>query len=156
MRHRFPMYYCPNVCHEDSLQGGISKWLLFRRESRRCCSYLRQRTLFGQSALVHFLQQLFESVPDRRVVPLLTGQVLQLRKTATNRNHTHRRDYRPAHSLCSFNVLEMFMTAREDFFLYIFLLPFFFWLNQLTHWESCQSAPTKVSIINVSHSYFHY
>lgn len=39
-------------------------------------SYLGQRTLFGQSALVHFFEQLFQCVPDGCVIPLLTRQIL--------------------------------------------------------------------------------
>lgn len=41
-------------------------------------SYLWQRTLFGQSALVHFFEQLFQCVPDGCMIPLLTRQILQL------------------------------------------------------------------------------
>lgn len=57
--------------------------------SNRQIRYLWQRTLFGQSALIHFLEQLFESVPDSRMAPLFTGQILQLWKTTAGQNHKH-------------------------------------------------------------------
>jgi len=85
-------------CERDtSYQGLLNVWAIVSVEEQAalchcccccCCCYLWQRALFSQSALVHLLQQLFESVPDGRVVPLLTGQILQLGKTMTRQNKT--------------------------------------------------------------------
>lgn len=44
-----------------------------------CLLYLRQWALLGQGALVHFLQELLQSVPHCGVTPLLRRQVLQFR-----------------------------------------------------------------------------
>lgn len=41
-------------------------------------SYLREGAFFGQGALVHFLQQLLQCVPDSGMVPLLCRKVLKL------------------------------------------------------------------------------
>ena len=77
-------FVCVCVCTEGSLLKNKSPAVSWCVSS----SYLWQRTLFGQSALVHFLEQLFESVPDSRVVPLLAGQILQLWKATASQNHT--------------------------------------------------------------------
>lgn len=52
------------------------KWIVYYSEWRLC--YLWQGTLFGQSALVHFFEQLLQCIPDGRMVPLFTRQILQL------------------------------------------------------------------------------
>lgn len=88
-RYRIVKLKSSSLIRTTGFRHEESEW-----DTMCCCAavarcYLWQRTLFGQSALVHFLQQLFESIPDSRVVPLFTGQVLQLRKTTMSQNHTH-------------------------------------------------------------------